>query len=61
MWIDYTELSCPLCDWAVYDMPLKAAIDSVRAHLREEHPQQEQLISDSVLAERFVVLSFHED
>lgn len=49
----HSDLTCPLCNWGAYDMPLLSAVAFVRDHLREAHRAEEPAISDSALEARF--------
>jgi hypothetical protein len=49
----HSELTCPLCNWGAYDMPLLSAITFVRDHLRKDHAAEELAISDAALEARF--------
>lgn len=49
----HSELTCPLCNWGAYDMPLLSAVAFVRDHLREAHTAKEPAIPDSALEASF--------
>ncbi|MCL4194322.1 MAG: hypothetical protein KJZ87_21475 [Thermoguttaceae bacterium] len=49
----HSELTCPLCNWGAYDMPLLSAVTFVRDNLREDHAAEEPAIPDAALEARF--------